>query len=224
VRVRGHTFRDEDDAYDYFVQREIDDSMLSPVEFQEEGHRYLLDGAQVSSVTEIIAPLRKDTGASTETLEWKRQVGKAVHKAIELFERNDLETSSLDPMIAPYFEGWVRFKRESGFRAFLTEQVVWSKKYRYAGTLDVLGTRTDGPAPDELIDAKCVWSMGAETAVQTAGYALALQESHGIKVRKRGGVQLLRDGTFRFFPYNDANDERVFLACLSVNSWKRLHQ
>lgn len=219
--VRGIQFRDLDDAHDYFEQRKIDD--VPEIKFEEEGHRYLLDGAQVPSVTEIIKPLCKEMGASAETLEWKRQVGKAVHKAIELFESHDLDTNTLDPQIAPYFEGWVKFKLDSGFRALLTEQVVWSKKLRYAGTLDVLGTRNGDLNPDELIDCKCVWSMGSETAIQTAGYALAVQESHGIKVRKRGGVQLLRDGTFRFYPYNDPLDEQVFKACLSINSWRRLH-
>lgn len=222
MRVRGMLFRDEDDARDYFAQRDLDESM--DIEFIEEGHRYLMDGAEVPSVTTIISPLRPTSGADPETLEWKRQVGKAVHKAIELYEANDLDPSSLADVIAPYFEGWIRFKRESGFRALLTEQVVGSRKYRFAGTLDVLGTRAEGPSPDELIDCKAVWSMGDETAVQTAGYALALLESHGIRVKKRGGLQLLSDGSFRYFPYSEANDERVFLACLSVNSWKRIHQ
>jgi hypothetical protein len=206
---------DEDTAYDEWRQRQVDDAMFPHVEFQEEGHRYLLNGSQVPSVTEIIKPLCKESGAS--------HVGKAVHKAIELYEGGDLDAESLDPQIAPYFEGWIRFKRESGFRALLTEQIVWSTKLRFAGTLDVLGTRTEGPSPDELLDCKCVWSMGPETAIQTAGYALALQESHGIKVRKRGGVQLLRDGSFRFFPYNDHLDENVFKCCLTIHSWKRLH-
>jgi hypothetical protein len=103
--------------------------------------------------------------------------------------------------------------------------VVASYKLRFAGTPDLIGTRIqDSPDPDELLDTKCVWTMDPATGVQTAGYGLALQESHGIKIKKRGGVQLLRDGTYRFYPYTHANDENVFKACLAIHNWKALNK
>lgn len=196
----------------------------SRIQFIEDGHTYLLDGNPVPSVTEILKPLVDLGRVPPETLEYKRSLGKAVHKAIDLYEHQDLDVETLHADAVPFFDAWLKFKAETGFRAMLTEQIVWSSKLRYAGTLDILGTRNEGPDPDELLDAKCVWTMGAATGPQTAGYALALIESHGIKVKKRGGLQLLRDGTFRFFPYRDDNDANVFKACLSINAFLRVNK
>ena len=193
------------------------------IQFIEDTHTYLLDGNPVPSVTEILKPLVDLSRVPQETLEYKRSLGKAVHKAIELYERQDLDVDTLDAEALPFFEAWLKFKQETGFRAFLTEQVVWSAKLRYAGTLDILGTRGGGADPDELLDAKCVWAMSAATGPQTAGYALALKESHAIAVKKRGGLQLLKDGTYRFFPYNNPYDETAFKACLAINAFLRFH-
>lgn len=203
--------------------KRVADDLAARIKFVEEGHVYLLDGKPVPSVTEILKPLVDMSRVPPDVLEYKRSLGKAVHRAIELYERNDLDPDSLDADATPFFGAWLRFKKETGFRALLTEQVVWSAKQRYAGTLDVIGTRGEGPSPDELLDCKCVWTMSAATGPQTSGYAMALVESHGIKVKKRGGLQLLRDGGFKFFPYTNPNDEHIFKACLSINSYLRVH-
>lgn len=192
------------------------------IQFIEEGHIYLLDGSPVPSVSEVIKPLVDMSRVPREVLEFKRALGKAVHKAIELYERQDLDLNTLDSEALPFFEAWLKFKEETGFRVILSEQIVWSAKLRYAGTLDLLGTRK-GDDPDELLDVKCVYAMGPATGPQTAGYALALQESHGIKVKKRGALQLLQDGTFRFHPYTNPYDETAFRACLSINAFLRFH-
>lgn len=193
------------------------------IQFIEDTHTYLLDGAEVPGVTTILKPIGGDFDRiPREVLEYKRSLGKAVHKAIELYEQQDLDLDTLDQEALPFFEAWLKFKQETGFRALLTEKIVWSAKYRYAGTLDVLGTRSDGANADELLDAKCVWAMSAATGPQTAGYALALKESHAIAVKKRGGLQLLRDGTYRFHPYTHPMDEQVFKACLSINAFLRI--
>jgi hypothetical protein len=107
----------------------------------------------------------------------------------------------------------------------LNQPIVYSKKLRFAGTPDLLGTRIwDSADPDELLDTKCVWSMDPVTAIQTAGYSIAAAESLGIKVKKRAGVQLLRDGTYKTYSYNEQNDEYVFRSLLNIHAWKELHK
>lgn len=194
------------------------------IEFDEASHTYKLDGNPVPSVTEILKPLTDFGRVPLEVLEYKRSLGKAVHKAIELWERQDLDVADLDPEALPYFEGWLKFKQESGFRVLHSELIVWSKKYRYAGTLDDLGTRLIGATEaDELLDVKCVWATAPETAIQTAAYQEALSESHGIKVKKRGAVQLTPESGFKFFPYRDKGDFNVFLSLLNLHNWRRNH-
>lgn len=219
----------EDLAYDLQRQRKLDDEMFPEISFDEADHEYRINGVAVPSVTGIVAALREKSGASDETMEYKRQLGKAVHKAIELHERDDLDLGSMDPDTLPFFEAWLEFKREAGFQVIECERIVYSKKLLYAGTLDVVGHRSTQEL--ELLDAKCVWAMDAATGPQTAGYAIAYEELTKQKVRRRGGVQLLRDRTYRFHPYTDRNDYLVFHNCLTrlrageaINSWKALHQ
>lgn len=214
----------EDEAYERVRQRELDRDMIQEIDFNEERHEYRIDGHVVPSVTQVLDVVRKEGGSESQR-EYKRQIGKALDTAIELHEKDDLDPDSLDEAVVPFFEAWLKFKAETGFRVLLNQLLVYSKKLRCAGTLDLLGTRDPAlMAPDELLDTKCVWTMDAATALQTAGYALLSHESHGIRVKKRGGVQLLRDGTYKFYPYSNPNDEHVFKACLSINAWKGLHQ
>lgn len=194
------------------------------ITFDEALHEYRINGAKVPSVTEVLKPI-VTAGGSDDTRDFKRQIGKALDAAITLNESDDLDVESLDPAVLPFFEAWLKFKAETGFRVLLNQVVVYSRKLRFAGTLDMLGTRIPGAVkPVELIDTKCVWTMDAATAIQTAGYAIAAAESHGIKVEKRGGVQLLRDGTYRYFPYSNPNDEHVFRSLLNINAWKALQK
>lgn len=198
-------------------------ALSSEVEFDEPTHTYRLDGAVVPSVTGILEPIRRALGGYEDVIEYKRSIGKALDRSIELHERDDLDFATLDPAVLPFFEAWLKFKRESGFRVLLNQPSVWSRKLRFAGKPDVIGTRGETSNPDELIDCKCVWTIDPVTAIQTAGYAMAAHESLGIRIKKRAGLQLLRDGTYKLYPYNDPLDEQVFRACLVFNSWKALH-
>ena len=195
---------------------EVKDPVLS---FDEAKHEYRIDGQVVPSVTEIIAPLSDHSRVPAETLEFKRSLGKAVHKAIELYEGADgLDMESLDLQALPYFEGWLKFKRESRFQAEIVERPYGSAKLRFAGTPDVIGSRTE--CFDELLDVKCTYAMEPATGVQLAGYEILLEEN-GIKIKRRGGVQLMPDGTFRYHEFKSRNDRIVFLSCLNLFNWKR---
>lgn len=204
---------------------DYENDRMDDVTFDEERHEYRIDGRLVPSVTQIIKPVQRELGGSEDTLDYKRQIGKALDSAITIHERGEeIDPDSLDAAVAPFFSAWLKFKAETGFRVLLNQPMVYSRKLRFAGTADLFGTRMPGTAtPDELVDTKCVWTMDPATAIQTAGYSLAAIESLGIRVKKRGGLQLLRDGSYRYFPYTNPNDEQVFKACLSINAWKGLH-
>lgn len=194
------------------------------ISFDEAAHVYRIDGAAVPSVTGIIAPLRTDGGSESQR-EYKRQIGKALDAAIQITESGlEIDPDTLSPAVAPFLEAWFAFKKQTGFRVLLNQPIVYSRKLRFAGTPDLIGTRDASLNPDELLDTKCVWTMDDVTAIQTAGYTIAARESLGLRIKRRGGVQLLRDGTFKFYPYTHPNDEHVFLACLSLHAWKAIHK
>ena len=213
-----------DYEYDKERQRKLDEEMApAEISFDEEKHEYRIDGYLVPSVTGILKPI-VSAGGSDDARDFKRQIGKALDTAITLHERQDLDLDSLDLAVLPFFEAWLKFKEETGFRVLLNQPIVYSKKLRFAGTPDLVGTRMfDSDVPEELIDTKCTWALDPATAIQTAGYAEAIRESHGIAVKKRGAVQLLRDGTYRYQSYTEQNDINVFRALLSVHAWKAIH-
>lgn len=190
--------------------------------FDEAKHEYRINGRVVPSVTQVLDVIRTEGGSEAQR-EYKRQIGKALDLAIELHERDDLDAESLDPAVVPFFQAWLNFKRETGFRVILNQPLVYSMKLQFAGKPDLIGTRNGSMTPTELIDTKCVWTLDPATAIQTAGYAFAAEESLGVRVKARGALQLLRDGTYKFEPYMDANDVGVFRACLSIYGWRKLH-
>ena len=205
---------------DYEYEQRRDD--MEGVTFDADRHEYRIDGARVPSVTEIIKPVQRELGGSEEVRDYKRQIGKALDSAIMILERGEeIDEDSLDPALVPFLQAWLKFKRETGFRVLINQQIVYSRKLRFAGTPDMMGTRSEGPTPDELVDTKCVWAIDPATAIQTAGYAIAAQESLGLQIKRRGGLQLLRDGSYRFHPYRDEMDLHVFRACLSIAAWRR---
>lgn len=184
-------------------------------------HRYRLDGAVVPGVTRVLAPLYDFSAIRSDVLEHKRQIGEALHMAIELDLRDALDADSLDPEVAGYFDGWRRFRRETRFECRFSERQVASKKFRYAGTLDLAGL-IDGA--ESLIDGKTTAALHPATALQTAAYLAAASEMGLIRSNaRRYALRLKPDGTYVLDQHKDRNDFAVFLSCLSLHNWRSRH-
>jgi hypothetical protein len=184
-------------------------------------HRYRLDGAEVPSVTQVLRGLYDFSDLRPGVLEHKRQIGEALHRAIELDLKDDLDISTLDPGLVGYFDGWTRFRRETRFEYLLSERQVASKKFRYAGTLD-MGGLIDGA--ESLIDGKTTAALHPAVALQTAAYLNAASEMGLIRSNaRRYALRLKPDGTYVLDQHSDRNDFAVFLSCLSLHNWKNRH-
>ncbi len=109
----------------------------NPVEFQEDGHRYTLNGVSLESVTGIL--MSEGFIDAQFYTEYGRTRGSYVHKARHLDDTGDLDETTIDPVIAPYLEAWRRFKRESGFVVDQSEVPLANALYKYAGRPDVIG-------------------------------------------------------------------------------------
>jgi hypothetical protein len=109
----------------------------TPVEFNEDGHVYTLDGARLPSVTGIL----QDEGFIDNRFfdNYSRDRGTYVHLATHLDDSGDLDEATVDPFIMPYLEAWRRFKKESGFVVEQSEISLASRAYSYAGTIDRIG-------------------------------------------------------------------------------------
>jgi hypothetical protein len=202
---------------------------MNGLDFDPAAHRYQLDGRAVPGVTDALKVVSAGDYAMVDpdVLALKAALGQAVHKMIELDCTDDLDVDDLDPMLAPYYRAWRKFLITSGFRVLLSECKVASRRYGYAGQLDLFG---DLNAIRCTIDAKCVVTVMPSTGPQTAAYTQALRETRpdllpaGAPCR-RYALQLrptAADGTpmstpWRLHPFtDDAADLRLFLACLTV--------
>jgi hypothetical protein len=150
---------------------------------------------------------------------------------IELDILGQRDEDELDHRLLPYLEKWRAFRAHSGFAPLLSESRVVSRRYRYAGTLDLFGVLN---AEAALIDAKRCASVPRTAGPQTAGYEIALRECMP-DVVNRAAVGP-RDGRiYRFalhltpserrgwtlVPFTDPNDARVFLSALTTHNWSK---
>lgn len=198
--------------------------VVPTIKFFEETHQYLIDDVEYPSVSTVLNFFMDHSRVPKSVLEFKRQVGRATHKAIELMERGELDESTVDDAIVPYLESWVRFKAAKPLRVIASEQIVYHPKHRYAGRLDFNIEFLDKPGEYWQIDAKCVYAMVPATALQTAGYSEAWNETNDPKLTRRAGLQLKADGSMaELYPYKDKSDFNVFLNCLNAYRWRANH-
>lgn len=190
--------------------------MRGVIQFNEELHEYRIDGRRLPSVTEILKPLYTDLRfVDKDLLDYAGSRGTAVHKAVELHVLGDLDYSSLQGEVAEYFEQYLLFEAETGFKPSITELRV-SSKLGYAGTLDLAGYLHGKMA---LVDLKTTASLSKAVALQTAAYQTAMNETTEHKAEKRFALRLARD-KYRLEAYpNDKQDFASFLGFLSVHRW-----
>jgi len=59
--------------------------------------------------------------------------------------------------------------------------------------------------------------------VQLAGYLVAWNETHVLKVTRRASVSLRKDGAYRLDWWEDKADWACFLALLQITNWQLAH-
>ena len=205
----------------------------SPLRFDAESHSYTVDGEAFPSVTEILRDLsaREYRFVDAGLMASAAWLGTAVHFLIELDIAGTLDEAALDPQLHCYLAKWRQFRAQSGFVPLLSESKVFSRRYRYAGTLDMFGTLNGEAA---LIDAKRCAKVPKTAGPQTAGYETALRECQPeIVARAVNGSGAGRIGRFalqltpsnnpgwQLVPFRDPNDSRVFLSALTLATWSK---
>lgn len=179
--------------------------------FHAEDHRYTLDGRVLPSVTQIIAPLINYSMVPAEALEYARDRGTAVHKTLELYDKNDLDEESLDEALKPYLAAWKKFIRDNNPKWGTIEEPMHHAILGYAGTPDRTGLL--GPR-SFVLDIKTTVQLSPAVGVQLSGYDLLAGHTTGMSADDLIAVQLRKDGTYRFRFY--AKDSATFLSCLSI--------
>jgi hypothetical protein len=186
--------------------------------FDEATHTYTYNGKVVPSVTQIIkaAGLADWSMVKPEVLEAARNRGVAVHRMIELHVKDTLDYSTLDPALLPYLEGWMAFERDHDVEVIGSEVPVYSKRYGYAGTLDMV-LKVD--------ETHGTWDIKSgvmlpTTGLQLAGYSEAHAPGSDIYQSTRRGLQLTDTGKYKITKFDNQNDLNVFLSCLNIYNWR----
>lgn len=202
---------------------------MDGLQFFPEDHRYLLDGRPVAGVTDALKLVSAADYAHVDpaVLAAKSLVGQAVHALIELDCADDLDVDALDDSLVPYYRAWRHFLSTSGFVVRLSESRVASRRYGYAGQLDLFGDLNTIPS---TVDAKCVTTVMPSTGPQTMAYTDALRECrpdllppgtpcrrYALQLRPFGPDGRPMAQPWKLHPFtDDAADRRLFLACLTV--------
>jgi hypothetical protein len=181
-------------------------------------HEYRDGSRVIPSVTQILQPITDFSFVSPEILSAAQAFGTAVHRACELHDQGELDLDTLDPELAPYLNGWIKFCDEHACQWVAIEQRVYDQKMGYAGTLDRVGfVDTD----NAIVDIKSGTSLFPATGPQTAAYAHAYAPLTHARF-KRYAVRLFPNG-YELKPYTDPRDWPTFASLLTLSSFCQRH-
>jgi hypothetical protein len=139
-------------------------------------------------VDETMAEARR---RSDEERDRAADFGTQAHALIEATIRG--ERPEVPPALEPVMTSFEAWRHEAGLEVHMAETLVYSARYRYAGTMDALAYRR-GPGDASPTLVALDWKTGnglyPEYALQVAAYARALTEMSGQQVNEVWLVRL----------------------------------
>jgi hypothetical protein len=184
------------------------------LQFDQATHVYRKGGLIVPNVTRVLDRLSNFNGIPSPVLEYKTDLGRAVHLACALHNEGELDEATCDERTLDYLAGWKRFLLDTGFapEPCYNEIQVYSRKWGYAGRLDCAGLCR---REKWLIDIKTVCIVSPITGLQLAAYEEAMEGKY-----KRFACQLFPNGSYKLHAFAEKTDFSVFLAELAVYNWR----
>jgi hypothetical protein len=184
--------------------------------YDDERHVYEYAGRRLLSVHDVMtAGGLLDGIMGDDYALWR---GTAIHLAIELHVKGTLDINTVDTRIAPALGAYIEFERATGFKVVESEKPYYNAPLGIACKPDLLGRFPDGQ--EAIVELKS-GGLAPWVRVQTAGQDTTI--GGGI-TRKRYGLSIPVTGKPSVRPYWDTNDYAVFFACLTLASFKNLHQ
>jgi hypothetical protein len=180
--------------------------------FDAATHSYYIDGRKVPSVTQVLNDLIPGFKAG----EWYLNRGQAVHACAALIAQG-VEFEH-DPAIDGQVLAVRRFFADVKPTVIAVEKQVYSARYQYAGTLDLLAVSKIGGC---IVDWKA--TLGPSVGYQLAAYSQALAETDGgVEPRTGYGVEIHENGTYKMSPVYDLRHFRQgWLSLLTAYNIRR---
>lgn len=168
----------------------------------------------ISEEEAMLAPHKTSDKAKTR--------GTTVHSLVENYKHGKDYLENVDEFFKPYAQAFHDFVEDHKLQVIENERSVISKKYGYAGTLDMLARIGDSDKV-YIFDIKTGKDIYDEAFLQMSAYKQALEEV-GVKVDGIGVILLKTGkdgkptGTYKFETGEDCFP--IFKACLDIWKWK----
>lgn len=156
-------------------------------------------------------------------------LGTMIHDWISEFlkagiAKKPLPKKPINPEMKNAINSFLEWCKQNKVKFLESERRVYSKKYKYAGTLDAIATINGKSA---IIDFKTGNAVYPEMFLQTVAYQSALQEETEKKYSQNIILRLSKEDKekgiepFEVLETTDyVNNFKVFLACLKIYSWQ----
>lgn len=184
------------------------------ITFDADKHEYRENGRVLPSVTQILnaTGLVDFSGIPSRTMELAQERGTTVHLITELYDRGELDESTIDPELVGYFEAYKKFLADFRIVRFIAIEQIVSSPGLYAGTQDRLAVMAD----QKTIRYDIKTGQPHPThGLQLTAYELADGDN---KAELLIGVYLTADGTYKTVPYD--SEPLVWYALLRLHKWK----
>lgn len=160
--------------------------------FDPEKHQYRIGDKRIPGVSEILQKV--GLSKNYEGVDpFYRDRGKAAHKAIELYLKNELDHSTIDPAIEMQFKAFMAFWKDHAVESIMAlEKPMTDLHTTFAGTPDLVTNNA-------VYDWKC--SKAHDKVADLQGEAYKLLVIDKFVERPFVVVELHDDGTFQEFDY-----------------------
>lgn len=180
-------------------------------------HRYFVDGVEHDGVTSVLRAEGFMSLFIPADLDWYLDRGTKIHRATELWDRDILDESAVDPRIAGYLESWKKYRYQQNPAPVVlgseeAEIKLCDPLHRYAGTLDRIDCDIKSGQPER-------WHI-----FQIAAYA-GLARVNKLPGSPNKTVYLQEDGStarvIEYSPWQLRKALQVFLCALTVHRAKK---
>lgn len=190
--------------------------------FDSATHTYRWNGVPVMSVTQHLQALHSFVGVPEDVLRAACERGTFVHDVTVAHDMDELDEPAVPPEFAGYLQAWKAFVAAAAPNWLDIERMGYSRRFGFAGTWDRLGELSGSWAGRWIIDVKTSEQSHPVWGLQTSAYRQILSEEDlTLALARRGTVQLLRDGKFRFKEWADPADWPTFQSLVTLNHWKQ---
>lgn len=189
----------------------------TPTLTMDDQHVYRLGDVVLPSVTQVIGSVLPGWQADP----WYLERGSALHHGCRLFDEGRLDWSSVAPEIEGRVRAWEQFRKDWPAKMLACEMPMVHSIYNYAGTLDRVFQSEAGLT---LLDIKS--SIAPQVALQLGAYSQLWNEVGAGTISRGAAVELRDNGTYsaEWFTKREVEQGgRIFLACLTIHSFKKKH-